>query len=119
MARHARLSEFVPMFTATALLGTALLVAPYGVPVPDSRDIPNGLRDEFRQKQVRELARIEDDLAFVRSMIDISREWAGTTTEPLQDSKAAAGALAHVARWKEHEAKLVKEKRKLMRSWIP
>lgn len=101
------------MFTATALLGTALVASPYGVPVPGNRDVPDGMRDEVRQKQVRELARIEEDLAFVRSMIDISRDWADATTEPARDAKA------HVARWKEQEAKLTATKRKLMQSWVP
>jgi hypothetical protein len=107
MAAARPLSEFVAMFTATALLGTALFASPYGVPVPGTTDVPVGLRAEFRQKQLRDLARIEEDLAFVRSMLDISREWAD------------ASARSHVERWKEHEAKLTGSKRALLRSWIP
>lgn len=95
------------MFTATALLGTALFASPYGVPVPGTQDVPVGLRAELRQKQLRDLTLIAEDLAFVRSMIDISREWADSS------------ACTHIARWKEHEAKLIAAKRKLLRSWIP
>lgn len=108
------------MLTCVALLGTALVAAPHGVPVPDAtREIPDGLREEFRLKFLRDLIRTEEDLALIRSMRYLFLDAAQPVTNSPAERESDASLRKLSNRFKEEEAKLVAHKRKLMRSWIP
>lgn len=108
------------MLTCTALLGTVLFAAPYGVPVPDSkREVPEGLREEYKRNQLRDIIRTEEDIAFLRSMTNLLLEAAQPVTNSAAEREANASIRKIINRYKAEEAKLVAHKRKLMRSWIP